>query len=109
MEEAEALSTRIIILEKGQIKTQGTVAEIKALAGIARIRFRAPRVPDDLADVEQIERDGNHFTLYTHNVDKVIRHLVRREVAFEQLQIIESSLESAFLHMMREQNEDVVE
>lgn len=105
LEEAEALSTRIIILEKGNIKIEGTVAQIKAMAGFARVRFMTDQVPMKLMHAEKIENAGRWVTLHTHNVDGLIRELVQNGIEFKQLQIMESSLESAFLHMVQESRE----
>jgi ABC-2 type transport system ATP-binding protein len=105
LEEAEALSTRIIILEKGCIKIEGTVAQIKAMAGLARVRFMTDQVPIKLTHVEKIENAGKWVTLHTHNVDGLIRELVQSGIEFRQLQIVESSLESAFLNMTQETRE----
>lgn len=75
LEEAEALATRVILLAGGRVVKRGTVAEIKAAAGLTRVSFRAPQpleldgavrdgpflhaaVPDGGAFVEQLVRDG---------------------------------------------------
>jgi ABC-2 type transport system ATP-binding protein len=104
LEEAESLSTRIVILEQGKIKVEGTVTDIKALAGLARIKFKAPQIPDDLHYVAKREQYNGHFILHTEQVDALVRELVRRDIAFRDLQIIESSLESAYLKMTESNN-----
>lgn len=104
LEEAEQLSTRIIILEQGVIKQEGTVAEIKALAGMARVGFLADDMSCDMLQnnipgIEKIEQQAERYTLHTHDSDHVVRALVNQNIAFRELTVIESSLESAYLQV----------
>ncbi len=102
LEEAEALSDHIIILEQGKIKIEGSVDEIKALAGITRVCFQATKIPEHLAYVEKTEQQGDLYTLHTTQADELIRDLVHQDVAFRNLKIIESSLETAFLEVLKD-------
>ena len=42
LEEAEALATRVVLIDAGVVVTDGSVASIKAGAGLTRVSFRAP-------------------------------------------------------------------
>ena len=55
LEEADALATRVVLIDAGRIVADGTVASIKAAAGLARVSFRAP--PG--AAIDGAERDGD--------------------------------------------------
>lgn len=105
LEEAEMLSHRIAILEEGRIKIEGSVNHIKSLAGMARIRFHADVMLTDFPYVEKIEKEGNIYTLHTHSVDNLVRALVENQIPFKHLQIVESSLENAFITMTQEKKE----
>lgn len=103
LEEAEALSTRVLILEKGRISHQGAVSDILSLAGLVRVCFQAESVPEDLSYVDQLERRDNDFTLHTQNSDQLIRQLVDRKVAFKNLEIRHNRLEDAFMLVAKEE------
>lgn len=102
LEEAEVLSTRVIILEKGCIKVEGTVDQIKSMNGLTQVRFMTDQIPPHLAHAEKMDNAGQWVTLHTHNVDALIRELVQSGMEFHHLKIVENTLESAFLQMTRE-------
>ena len=102
LEEAEALSDRVVIIDQGVIKFEGTVDKIKELAGLARVCFIANAMIGPLSHVEKIEQNGHNFILHTHQVDELIRELVHKNIEFHDLKIIESSLESAYLQITEE-------
>jgi len=103
LEEAEALATRVLILENGKISKDGSVNEIKKLAGLARIIFNGASVPSNLKHIEKSEHAGDKIILHTHNTDALIREIVSNNIAFENLEIKHNSLEQAFI-MMAEEN-----
>ena len=42
LDEAEALADRVVLLERGAVVADGSIAQIKAAAGATRVSFRAP-------------------------------------------------------------------
>ncbi len=98
LEEAEALADRIALIDRGRIRLEGTVSEIKALAGYKRVRFRASRAPD-LPGVAKLEKDGECISLFTTDSDGLVRALVDSGAEFADLEVQPVSLEDAFIRL----------
>ena len=97
LEEAEKLASRVLVLDDGVIRTQGTVAEIIAESGMMSISFNAKSCPQTLEHAATITQTADSFVLETTNSDALIRELVDKQVPFEHLIVHKSSLEAAFL------------
>jgi ABC-2 type transport system ATP-binding protein len=100
MEESEALATRVVIIDHGQILTESSVEAIRARVHLTRVRFRAEFLPT-LPGVVQAAGDNGVYTLYTTDADTLVRELVRHEVAFAGLEVRPVTLEEAFLNLTR--------
>jgi ABC-2 type transport system ATP-binding protein len=98
LEEAEALATRVAVIHEGRILTEGTVAEIRAQAGLKRVRVRAATLPE-LPGVVEMVREGSNYTLYTSEPDPIIRVLVEKGVPLQDLEVGSITLEEAFLRL----------
>lgn len=81
LEEADTLARRIVLVEAGKIVADGSVAEIKAAAGLTRVSYRGR--DDKLVEIDA--RDGG----------PVVEDLVRRGVPLVDLQVRPLSLEEA--------------
>ncbi|MFX7969120.1 hypothetical protein ABTK45_19705, partial [Acinetobacter baumannii] len=81
LEEAEALASRVVVIDHGRTVAEGTVGEIKARVGLRQVRFRAPEVPS-LEGVSKLERENGTIVLYTPDSDAVVRQLVQKNVPF---------------------------
>jgi len=102
LEEAEALADHVVVLAGGVVRASGSVAQIKGQVELARVRARFA-VPDvTVPNVVRSEVDGDRTTLFTSDADELVRHLVRANVAFEQLEVSRVSLEEAFLVLTAE-------
>jgi ABC-2 type transport system ATP-binding protein len=98
LEEAEVLASRVFILHKGQKVCEGSVEEIKAQAGLKRVRFAASSLPA-LPAVARVEQENGIYSLYTADPDALVRSLVQQNVDFNGLEVTSTTLEEAFLHM----------
>jgi ABC-2 type transport system ATP-binding protein len=98
LEEAQALASRVVVIASGQIIAQGSVDDITARVGLARVHLRAPSLPELPAGTRVETSNGTH-TLYTADPDGLIRALALQGVAFTGLQVERASLEEAFLHL----------
>ena len=102
LEEAERLSTRVVVLEKGKITSDGTVADIKAHSSVVTVLFDCDIPLAPFSDMTDMCCDDNHYIVRTKNSDGFIRDLVNQNIAFRNLRIIEDSLENVFIKMVQE-------
>ena len=91
LEEAEALATRVVLIDRGVVVTDGTVASIKAGAGLTRVTFRAPAG----VTIEGADRDGALVRILTSDASAVVERLVRENVQFTDLEVRPLTLEEA--------------
>lgn len=96
LEEAEALASRVAVIDKGQLIAEGTVAEIKARVGLKRVRFSGGEIPK-LEGISHYERENGSVTLYTTDSDAAVRQLVKLNIPFSDLEVQPVSLEQAFV------------
>ena len=96
LEEVEALAERVIVIDQGRVRADGTIAEVRSLVPARRVRLRAPGLPE-LAGVERSSRDGDRYELWTVDSDALVRELVNTRAPFRDLEVASASLEEAFL------------
>jgi ABC-2 type transport system ATP-binding protein len=92
LDEAEAVATRVVAIDRGRVVADGAVAEVKRRAGGARIRFRATEAPavdgarldDGWAVIETVEDSG-----------AVVQRLVTAGIALPELEVRSLTLEEA--------------
>jgi ABC-2 type transport system ATP-binding protein len=96
LQEVEALAKRVVVIDQGRVRADGTLAEVRALVPARRLRLRAP-APPQLAGVDRINREGDRYELWTADSDAVVRQLVTNGVPFADLEVATASLEEAFL------------
>jgi ABC-type multidrug transport system ATPase subunit len=58
LEEVEALAERVIVIDQGRVRADGTLADVRSLVPARRVRLRAPDLPE-LAGVDRSRRDGD--------------------------------------------------
>jgi len=87
MEEAEALASRIVVLNNGRIVRDGSAQEIRR-SGTRRVSY--------------VDSSGSKIVLSTDDSDTVVRELVRSDVAFSDLCVTGQSLEDAILSLFEE-------
>jgi ABC-2 type transport system ATP-binding protein len=91
LDEADSLASRAILIERGTIIDDGTVADIKAAAGLTRVSFRAP----DGYVIDCAERDGAFVRLLTGDAGLAVERLVRAGVPLVDLEVRPLTLEEA--------------
>jgi len=102
LEEVEALAERVVVIDHGRVRVDGTLADVRSMVPARRVRLSAPDLPDltDLAQlpgVERSSRDGDRFELWTGDSDELVRQLVATGILFRDLEVAKASLEEAFL------------
>jgi ABC-2 type transport system ATP-binding protein len=100
--EAEAMASRVVVLNRGKVVADDTVEAVRKRVGVARVHFRATEPPTALPGVLRASRSGELHTLYTPDPDQLVRDLVRHDIAFQGLEIRPANLEEAFLAVTAE-------
>jgi ABC-2 type transport system ATP-binding protein len=100
LEEAEALATRVVVMDKGRSLAEGSVKEITGRVGIGRISFIASN-PPVLHEDCLVTKEGDRFTVTARDTDRAIREIAL-SCDFRNLQLHTVTLEEAFRWLVRE-------
>ena len=110
LEEADALSDRIVVIDRGRIVAEGTPDRIKARAGGKLVRFCSPGLASDdlsaLPGVERVRREGDAFELYSTQPEAALEVLFRRGAKVRELEVRGAGLEEAFVALTRKDGEE---
>ena len=104
LEEADALASRIVVLNQGRIAAQGTPAEIKAKVSGRRIRCVTKLDAESLREMDAVsgvEKDREATVVLTAHAEYVIREMLARDATLHSLEITSAGLEEAFLALTR--------
>lgn len=99
LDEVEALAERVVVIDRGRVRADGPLADIRSTVSTRTVRLRTG-APDALALAPGIDRagmDGDRHVLWTSDADRLVRHLVTGGVPFYDLEVSTASLEEAFL------------
>lgn len=97
LEEAQSLATRIIVLDQGTIRFDGTPDDFQARFGKRRVEYVGEPIPAGCDAGVTVLRSGTRTIVTTSDTDAYIRALVRAEVPFSELRVAQSSFEEMFL------------
>lgn len=110
LEEADALASRIVVIDRGRVVGDGTPAQIKATAGGATIRLRAdgldPATRADLpawSGVIRVAPAGHRLEIVARDPADILRRLFATPSRIEELSIEEHALETAFLDLVAQE------
>jgi ABC-2 type transport system ATP-binding protein len=92
------------LLVRGRIVLEGTVAEVRARAGLAKVTVRAEELPR-LPSIASVESSLDRHVVYVEDADAFVAGLVRSGVSFRELEVTQVSLEDAFVALTREPDE----
>ena len=101
IEEAEALASRVLVIDQGLIRFSGDVDSIKTRLGVRRLSFAAATLPTLPGVVDERERDGR-FELTVRDSDAAVRALVGSGIAFTDLSVSGVALEDAVVALLQE-------
>jgi len=100
LEEADALASRIVVIQRGKVIAEGTPQELKTADGSRSIRcttsLQASFV-SDLPGVTSVERDGDVMLVRTHRPEAVLRTMLAHDATLSGLEVRAAALEDAFL------------
>ena len=105
LEEAESLSNRVAVLNKGRLIASGTVNEIRALVVRKHITCSTVLPPDQIAawpDVESVTRDQQRLQISTSNSEAVVRRLLAADSNLQELEVRRAGLAEAFTELTQE-------
>src|ERR1700677_2474323 len=110
LEEADALASRIVVIQRGKVIAQGTPQELKTADGSRSIRcttsLQASFV-SDLPGVTSVEQDGDAMLVRTHRPEAVLRTMLAHDAALSGLEVRAAALEDAFLALTNNTTEAV--
>jgi ABC-2 type transport system ATP-binding protein len=91
LDEAEALASRVVLVDRGVVVADASVAELKRSAGRTRVSFRA----DGGTPVAGSVRDGDFVRILTRDGGATVAALVRDGVTLDDLEVRPATLEEA--------------
>ena len=105
LEEADALSSRIVVLSRGQIVADGTPAEVKSRVRGRTIRCTTQVDPDEIAGwngVEKVTRQNEddsegRVEIVATEAEHVVRRLLTADPSLSDLEVQRASLEEALM------------
>jgi ABC-2 type transport system ATP-binding protein len=110
LEEADQIADQVIVINKGRLLANGTVADIKAMAGFQRVAFRLPGITReqliDLPGAVTIDVVGDRVHIQTADSDKTFYALIDQGLRPMELEITALGLEQAFVAITERDNGD---
>lgn len=100
LEEADLLASRIVVINKGKLRCEGTPAEIKHRVSGRRIRCitqLAPEFLQSLPSVSEVQHDREAVVILAEHPERVVREMLLRDESLHGLEISAAALEDAFL------------
>lgn len=100
LDEAEAIASRVVLINEGKILRSGTVDEVRSAVQVRVIRFRAANAPD-LTAARHATSDAERHTYLSSDADESVRALVKSGLEFRDLEVLPASLESAVNELLK--------
>jgi ABC-2 type transport system ATP-binding protein len=100
LEEADALASRIVVIQKGKAIAEGTPEELKTADGSRAIRCTTSLTSSFISaipGVTSVEQDGNCMLVRTPTPEAVLRTMLASDIALSGLEVRATALEDAFL------------
>ncbi|GAB3387718.1 ABC transporter ATP-binding protein [Amycolatopsis echigonensis] len=113
LEEAEEFADRVVLMRAGAVVADGSVAQVRALAGGRTIRAVLPAgISDQLVStlpaVTSFELRGERVALSSSDSDTTLRALLAAVPAVRDIEIGAVGLEGAFLSLTSDETEEAV-
>ncbi len=104
LEEAEALSDRVAVVDRGRLVAGGTVAEIRSHVSQRRIRCVTAIEAGSVLQwpgVRDAVREGDALRIVAETAEPVVRRLLDADPALQELEVQRAGLADAFLEITR--------
>jgi ABC-2 type transport system ATP-binding protein len=109
LEEAEAFASRVVIIARGRIVADGSVADLKRDFGVHTVRFSSAGAHtaalQRLSGVSHVEHRDATVTLRTTDPDATVRSLLASDVAWRDLEVQSATLDDIFLTLVDKQGQ----
>ncbi|MBN6037580.1 ABC transporter ATP-binding protein [Amycolatopsis sp. 195334CR] len=106
LEEAEDFADRVVLMRAGRVVADGSVAQVRALAGGRTIRAVVPGLSaaaaGALPGVSEVEQRGEQLALSSRDSDATLRALLSEYPAAHEIEVSAVGLEGAFLSLTAE-------
>jgi ABC-2 type transport system ATP-binding protein len=102
LEEADALASRIVVIDKGRVVSEGTPSEIKSQTASKRIRCRTSLSTAQiwtLPSVIDVEQTDGWTCVTAGNAEAVLRKMFAYDAGLAGLEVVSPGLEEAFLSL----------
>jgi ABC-2 type transport system ATP-binding protein len=100
LEEADALASRIVVIQQGKVIAEGTPEELKTADSSRTIRCTTSleaSFVSALPGVTDVEQDGGSMLVRTRAPEAVLRTMLQQDAALSGLEVRAAALEDAFL------------
>ena len=100
LEEADALASRIVVVDKGRVVREGTPAEIKSRTAARKIRCVTSLTAEELwvvPGVVAVEQSAGSTCVTAGNVEAALRYMLAADSGLSGLEVVAPGLEEAFL------------
>jgi ABC-2 type transport system ATP-binding protein len=101
--EAEALATRVLVLQSGRLVAQGSPAELRGATQVSTVRCRTSAPESVLAalpGVREVKLDGAVATILTTTPEALLRALLPLDAELGNLEVTGTAFEDAFLALL---------
>jgi ABC-2 type transport system ATP-binding protein len=105
LEEADALASRIIVIQKGRVIAEGTPQQLKTADSARTIRCvtaLSRGFVSALPGVAGVEQDGEAMLIRTPSPEAVLRTLLAQDATLRGLEVRAAALEDTFLALTNE-------
>ena len=102
LEEADALSDRIVVLHEGRVLAEGTSREIKDRVDARRVLCRTGIAREEIASrpgIRDVRTTGARTEILAREAESLVRWLLVRDPDLRDLEVHGVSLEEAFLRL----------
>lgn len=110
LEEADALSDRVVVIDKGKVIAEGTPSDLKQRTTGRRIRcsttLSLPTIRE-IAGVTDARSNGLSIEILSKQPERTVRELLALDTELSGLEITSAGLDDAFLSIIHDEKQEV--